>query len=638
MNNRILFLLPLCSLSLLACSNNEASSLSSTSVAEGSISEPASSAISSPDSAVSSLPPTSSHSSSSSSSPKESYDGIKVYCESSWTNIYAWVGENKLCGDWPGTSLKSAGQWKYYEFPNIDFVNVIFNGGGKQTSDLSIDTKGVFYYSNDAWFDHEPKEGEKPTYIPKDGYPVTSDSNYRTFYQLLVYSFADGNGDGVGDFKGIIDHLDYLKDLGIGAIWLSPIQPSDSYHSYDCTDYYSVKSAYEVTVGGVRYDFAKLLQAAHQKDIKIVMDMVLNHTSRNHVWYQQHRDWYGNDNKFGFPEFNFDKTEVREAIKNVGLYWLRQGVDGFRLDAAYWVYNSGANRDTKNFDWWQEFSHAMKNEKSDSYLVGEVLDENHDLAFDYTACGFDSTFDFEAPRQTYEAFNGKASSFASEIAEDQAKIDAYNPNAIMARALSNHDIGRFSQNHPTSSDTPYFIENASQYKIATALNALTPGNTYIYYGDELGLRATADGYQDQSYRTPMPFETGLTNSTAYFENFHLSGASTWSTLSNRSISEDQADPHSAYSLLKKAISIKAGDPVLRKGRVEAKSSGNSDLVDYSISLDGETTHFYCNTSASKPITVNVSGQIADSISATSSVPSLAGGVLTLPPCSIAFID
>ncbi|MCR5491044.1 MAG: starch-binding protein, partial [Bacilli bacterium] len=622
-----LFVIPLSAI-LLSCGG--ATSASSAANSEGASSGEATSSVSSS--------PTAASSSAAASVSRETYDGIKVYCEASWTNIYAWVGENKLCGNWPGTALKSAGDWKYYEFPNIDFVNLIFNGSSGQTSDLSIDEKGVFYYYGTTWYDHEPSGDEPDIYVPKDGYPVVSEDNYRTFYQLLVYSFADGNGDGIGDFKGIIDHLDYLSDLGVEALWLSPVQPSDSYHSYDCTDYYSIKSSYEVTVGGTKYDFAKLLEACHQKGIKVVMDMVLNHTSKNHVWYSEHRDWYGNDNKFGFPEFDFDKTEVRNAIKEVGKYWLGKGVDGFRLDAAYWVYNSGANRDEKNFDWWQEFSHAMKDAKSDCYLIGEVLDTNHDLAFDYTACGFDSTFDFEAPRQTYEAFNGKASSFASQIASDQAKIDVYNPNAIMARALSNHDIGRFSQSHPTSSDAPYFIEDVDQYKIATALNALTPGNAYIYYGDELGLKATADGYQDQSYRTPMPFASGQTDSTVYFEGFHLSGKSTWSTLSGKSIAEDQADPYSAYSVLKNALAIKKGSEILQKGRVVDKASSQSDLIDYEIAYNGKSAHFYCNASSSKSLEVSVSGKLGDQIAVNSTKATLSGGTLTLPACSIAFIE
>ena len=618
------FLLPLAAYLLFSCGGASSSA----------------SGASSDESSTTSQTPSSSKGQSTSKS-KETFDGIKVYCEPSWVNIYAWTEAGPLCGAWPGSTLKSAGDWKYYEFPNIDSLNLIFNkgNGGEQTADLYRNGKGVYYYKGEDWYDEEPGEdASSSSYSPDEPLPAISAKNYVTFYQLLVYSFADGDGDGIGDFKGIIDHLDYLVDLGVEALWLSPVQRSESYHSYDCTDYYAIKDYYEVTVGGVKYDIDKLLAECHGKKIKVVMDMVLNHTSSKHVWVSQHPDWYGRDNRFGFPEFDFDKPVVREAIKDVGKYWLNKGVDGFRLDAAYWIYNTGSRRDEKNFAWWQEFSHAMKDTNPDCYLVGEVLDENHDLAFDYTSCGFDSTFDFEAPKQTYQAFQGNASGFAGSIAADQKKIDARNPEAIMARALSNHDIGRFSQAHPDSSDKAFYIENPSQYKIATALNALTPGNAYIYYGDELGLKASSDGYTDQNYRTPMPFTSGLTDSVKYFEHFHGTGKSTWSTLSGKSIEQDQADPYSVYRILKKAIAIKKGNEVLRRGRVRESAIKMDNLVDYQIAYNGKTVRFFCNTSATSPLEVDVSGALGETISISSEKPTLVNGKLTLPACSIAFVE
>lgn len=99
-------------------------------------------------------------------------------------------------------------------------------------------------------------------------------------YQLLVYSFADSNGDGTGDFQGIIDHLDYLQQLGVGALWLSPIHPAMSYHGYDVTDYTTVNPAY-----GTLDDFDRLLSEAHSRDIRVYLDYVLNHTGKDHPWF-----------------------------------------------------------------------------------------------------------------------------------------------------------------------------------------------------------------------------------------------------------------------------------------------------------------------------------------------------------------
>ena len=116
-----------------------------------------------------------------------------------------------------------------------------------------------------------------------------------TTYQLLIYSFADSNGDGIGDFKGIQNKLDYLDEMGVTALWLSPAHPSDSYHAYDVTDYYDVNPLY-----GTQEDFKNLIDAAHGKGIKIYMDYVLNHSGKGNAWFKQaladpssqYRDYY----------------------------------------------------------------------------------------------------------------------------------------------------------------------------------------------------------------------------------------------------------------------------------------------------------------------------------------------------------
>ena len=114
--------------------------------------------------------------------------------------------------------------------------------------------------------------------------PDSFDGNKRssTTYQLLIYSFADSNGDGIGDFKGIQNKLDYLDGLGVTGIWMSPAHPSDSYHAYDVTDYYAVNPLY-----GTEQDFKNLIDAAHARGIKIYMDYVLNHSGKGNAWFKQ---------------------------------------------------------------------------------------------------------------------------------------------------------------------------------------------------------------------------------------------------------------------------------------------------------------------------------------------------------------
>ncbi len=115
------------------------------------------------------------------------------------------------------------------------------------------------------------------------------------FYEIFVRSFNDSDGDGVGDFNGITQKLDYLQELGITAIWLMPIFPSPSYHGYDVTDYYDVNPQY-----GTMDDFKNLVAEAHKRDINIIIDLVINHTSDQHPWFKEakkdpnspYRDWY----------------------------------------------------------------------------------------------------------------------------------------------------------------------------------------------------------------------------------------------------------------------------------------------------------------------------------------------------------
>ena len=114
-------------------------------------------------------------------------------------------------------------------------------------------------------------------------------------YEIYVQSFADADGDGKGDIKGMMSKLDYLKDLGVGAVWLMPMSPSPSYHKYDVTDYYGIDSTY-----GTVADFKKFVEEAHKRNIKVVIDMVLNHSSSRNPWFldakkgvnSQYRDYY----------------------------------------------------------------------------------------------------------------------------------------------------------------------------------------------------------------------------------------------------------------------------------------------------------------------------------------------------------
>ena len=216
-----------------------------------------------------------------------------------------------------------------------------------------------------------------------DGYPWWNDS---VFYEIFVRSFKDSNGDGIGDLNGLIEKLDYLQDLGVTGLWLMPIHPSPSYHGYDVTDYYSINPDY-----GTLDDFKRLVTEAKQRNIRIIIDYVLNHTSTEHPWFvasqdpqSPYRDWYvwsktdpgqehwhraaNGDYYYGFfgehmPDLNYTNPEVTEKMNDVARFWLQDiGIDGLRLDAAKYLVEEGTviqNSDSTH-EWYKNFRPEYK--------------------------------------------------------------------------------------------------------------------------------------------------------------------------------------------------------------------------------------------------------------------------------------
>ena len=211
----------------------------------------------------------------------------------------------------------------------------------------------------------------------------------RVYYSVFVQSFYDSNGDGIGDIPGLVTKLDYLKDLGVRGLWLLPVHPSPSYHKYDITDYYSIHPDY-----GTLDDYKTLVEEAHKRNMVVLLDLVINHTSNLNPWFQEaskgpanrYRDYYiWSDNPddfkaepfhwhslrdpngkpmagskyYGFfwwemPDLNFENHEVRREIFKIASFWMKDvGVDGFRLDAAKYIYPE--NQPEKNIQWWKEF-------------------------------------------------------------------------------------------------------------------------------------------------------------------------------------------------------------------------------------------------------------------------------------------
>lgn len=255
------------------------------------------------------------------------------------------------------------------------------------------------------------------------------DDNYRNYYEIFVGSFYDSDGDGMGDLKGVEEKLDYISDLGCNGIWLMPIMPSPTYHKYDTTDYEAVDEAY-----GSVDDFKELASACHEKGIRLIIDVAMNHSSSQHPWFTQACEylaglkagekpddtvcpyvdyyhfsdkqegttyyavpgssswWYEGSFWSEMPDLNLKSPAVQKEFEEVADYWIDLGVDGFRMDAAMHYEENATNA---NCDILNKLYTYCKEKNPQFYMVSEVWASENVIA-DYYASGTPSMFNFDA--------------------------------------------------------------------------------------------------------------------------------------------------------------------------------------------------------------------------------------------------
>ena len=309
------------------------------------------------------------------------------------------------------------------------------------------------------------------------------DDNYRTFYEVFVYSYCDSDGDGIGDLKGLTSKLDYLQELGITGLWLMPIHPSQSYHKYDVRDYYDIDPQY-----GTLADFDAFMAECQKRDIHVIIDLVLNHTGDDNRWFltaaeylrnlpegaepnpeecpyvdyyffsreggsSWHQvpgsDWYY-EGMFSpdMPDVNFANEAVWGEIEKIMQFWIDKGVAGFRLDAAKEFYSGNV---TKNIEVLSRIQQTATAIKPDCYLVAEVW-ENFNQIARYYESGITSIFNFafgNADGKITKVIRGAGnpsvvSTYATALEKADTAYLAANPNYIDAPFLSNHDVGRIA--------------------------------------------------------------------------------------------------------------------------------------------------------------------------------------------------
>ena len=421
------------------------------------------------------------------------------------------------------------------------------------------------------------------------------EKNSRVFYSVFVQSFYDSNGDGIGDIQGLSSKLDYLKDLGIGGLWLLPVHPSPTYHKYDVTDYRGIHPDY-----GTLDDYKDLVEKAHELDMIILLDLVANHTSNRHPWFEKassgrkkYRNYYvwsdneedfesepyrwhevreGNGNKkdgekyyglfwWEMPDLNYDEPAVRSEMIDIGRFWLDEiGVDGFRLDAAEHIYPPGDL--DKTLGWWKEFHDAMTEINPDVIIVGEVWGGSEKTA-PYLGSGFNAGFNFELSDTIRKSIaSWRDPGIIETINKIRGKYHQNNPDFKDATLLTNHDMNRVMTE---------FKRDINKAKTAASLLLTLPGNPFIYYGEEIGML----GEKPDEY-IREPFLWNIEGKDPGQTSWEIPYASSSKTVKPLIYQKD--DPSSVYSHYKNLINIRNQNPALNRGSLSKIETNNPGVV------------------------------------------------------------
>ena len=443
----------------------------------------------------------------------------------------------------------------------------------------------------------------------------------RVFYEIFVGSFSDSNGDVVGDLRGIINRMDYLNDgnpasgtsLGIEGIWLTPIFESPSYHKYDVTDFYKIDPAF-----GTMEDLKELIGLCHARNIKIILDLPINHTSTDNRWFRnfvnshllnnpgnayynfyswktadaetpagRHFARWQNGNVMyeanfsdQMPEPDFDNPMVREALLDVALYYIDLGIDGFRFDAAKYIY---MNDNKKCVEFWDWYIGELKKVKSDLYTVAEVWDGDGviDQYLPVTSC-FNFTASQTAGIIAETAGGGDVNRFTKYVESYVHGIDAISNNALPTLFISNHDMDRAAG---------YLTMASGRMKVAASLYLLSPGSPFIYYGEEIGLRGSRGGANtDANRRLAMKWGDG--------DTVRNPEGSTYTSQSPYSVQDFYPMASSLYNHYKQLIMIRKANPEIARGEYKALSFPNTKVGGFTATWNESTVAVIHNTTDS----------------------------------------
>lgn len=414
--------------------------------------------------------------------------------------------------------------------------------------------------------------------------------NYRNFYQIFVYSYADSDGDKIGDLKGITSKIPYLSSLGYTGIYLTPIFSANSYHKYDTVNYFEIDKDF-----GTMEDFEDLVKKAHENNIKVILDGVFNHCSLSSPYYiqavEEHQKkiagqtydekkenlirffdseeearrsgctyYKAGGNNFYYegnfdrqmPEFNFESEATYDFFDTIFDFYAKKGVDGFRFDAAKYFFYGETQ---KSIEAASRLAESIKAKIDDAYVIGEVWSGSTEIA-EYYKSELDSYFYFPAAGTNGFLLSSSATDgmFKLNYYDGQKAMIANAKDHIPAPFLDNHDMARVSAG-----------KHQARTMFRLGLRGMLTGATFNYYGDEIGMNSSnlpSGDYVDASYRTHYLWD----DETHEMETKDAPNAR--AQTSNYPDSKTQLkDPYSILNYEKKVNELRNRIPAIARGKM-----------------------------------------------------------------------
>ena len=519
---------------------------------------------------------------------------------------------------------------------------------------------------------------------------------HAVFYEIYPRSFADSNNDGVGDLKGIDSHLDYLKDLGVDAIWITPCYPSPQVDfGYDVSDYENIDPMY-----GTLNDFKHLAHDARKHDIRIIMDFVLNHTSPQHKWFldskssrtSEHRDWYiWRDGKapgqppnnwisdFGGSAWKFDSTTnqyyyhyfaaeqpdlnwrnpaVKDAMFDVTRWWYKRGVSGFRLDAVDTLFEDPNLHDNPVLPGKNDFGDSNEDNKYNDKLpeVHDTLRELRKVADESNAVLIGETW--TADIAELNLYYGKGNNelqlpmdflfttvnklSPGDFRKQIAAVDS--ASGWPTFVISNHDIARSYDRYGDGQ------HNDQIAKLMAGLYLTLRGTPIMYYGEEIGMKTTPptrkEDVKDPIGRTGWPKEKGRDGERTPMQwdegaNAGFSTAAPWlpvpPTAKTHNVADESKDPESVLNFYKKVLKLRHTNRALLDGSYVPLNENDQNVLSYLRAYKDQMVLVALNMSgAERKVNFEISKHgftSAKSLVATGK-SSVNGDVVTLEPYGV----